>query len=270
MAGARFTDVDVRRPDLRKPFPRRFRSRLAGQTVVTLSRRAKYLLGTLSSNETLLIHLGMSGSFRVDPPAGVPGNPDGPSGGLREPPEIDPHDHVLFRMSSGATIAYNDPRRFGTMDLLSPTALAKHRVLSKLGPEPLSSEFDGFALAQACRGKKTSLKAALLDQRVVAGLGNIYASEALHRAGLSPHRRASTIATPTGFPRDHAHRLAAAIKHVLKEAIDRTLKTTSYRSSRFRVYDREGEPCRRTNCVGVIRRQTQGGRSTFYCPICQR
>lgn len=270
LAGARFADVDVRRPDLRKPFPRRFRSRLAGQTVLTLSRRAKYLLGTLSSSETLLIHLGMSGSFRVDPPAGMPGNPDRSRGSRRERPEIDPHDHVLFRMSSGATIAYNDPRRFGIMDLLSPTALANHRVLSKLGPEPLSSEFDAFALARACRGKKTSLKAALLDQRVVAGLGNIYVSEALHRAGLSPHRRASTIATPTGLPRDHARRLTAAIKYVLKEAIARTLNPTAYRSSRFRVYDREGERCPRTNCAGVIMRSTQAGRSTFYCPICQR
>ncbi len=172
-------------------------------------------------------------------------------------------------MSSGATIAYNDPRRFGLMNLLSTTALANHPVLSKLGPEPLAPSFDGFALARACRGKKTSLKAALLDQRVVAGLGNIYVSEALHRAGLSPRRRASTIATPSGAPRPSAHRLAASIKQVLTEAVARTVKPASYRSSRFRVYDREGQPCRRARCGGIIKRQTQGGRSTFYCPVCQ-
>ena len=265
MTRARFDDVEVRRPDLRRPFPRRFRIRLAGQTVLVLSRRAKYLLAALSSEETLLIHLGMSGSFRIDPPV-----ERHVARGNGEPAEADPHDHVLFRMSSGATIAYNDPRRFGIMDLLSPAALAKHPVLSRLGPEPLSTSFDAFTLARACRGKKTSLKAALLDQRVVAGLGNIYASEALYRAGLSPQRCASTIATPTGAPRGHAHRLTAAIKQVLSEAIARTLSSASYRSSRFRVYDREGEPCRRARCGGVIRRRTQGGRSTFYCPVCQR
>jgi len=252
MTGKGFDAVEVRRPDLRKPFPRGFRRRLTGQTVLALTRRAKYLLATLSSTDTLLIHLGMSGSFRIDHA------------------EVDPHDHVVFRMSSGATIAYNDPRRFGVMDLLSPAAFAKHPILSRLGPEPLSTAFDAFALARACRGKKTSLKAALLDQRVVAGLGNIYVSEALHRAGLSPRRRASTIATQAGAPREHAHRLTSAIKHVLREAIARTSNPASYRSGRFRVYDREGEPCRRARCGGVIRRQTQSGRSTFYCPICQR
>jgi formamidopyrimidine-DNA glycosylase len=256
MTGARFTDVTIRRPDLRRPFPRRFRARLTGQTVLVLSRRAKYILATLSSGETLLIHLGMSGSFSV-------------VSTKDEPDEFDRHDHVVFRMSSGGTIAYNDPRRFGLMDLLSSAALAKHPVLSRLGPEPLSSSFDGFALAQACRGRKTSLKAALLDQRVVAGLGNIYVSEALHRAALSPRRRASTIATPAGAPRDAAHRLASAIKQVISEAVARTLQPASYRSARFRVYDREGEACRRTGCGGVIRRQAQAGRSTFYCPVCQ-
>jgi formamidopyrimidine-DNA glycosylase len=249
---AAFADVEIRRPDLRGPFPKRFRSRLTGQSVRQLSRRAKYLLATLSSGETLLMHLGMSGSFRV-----------GPGG-------ADPHDHVVFHMSSGATVSYNDPRRFGVMDLLSPGALAKHRVLSRLGPEPLSPAFDAVALARACKGKKTSLKAALLDQRVVAGLGNIYVSEALHRGRLSPNRRASTIATPSGAPRAHAYRLASAIKQVLTEAVARTLDPGSYRSSRFRVYDREGEPCRRSRCAGVIRRRTQAGRSTFYCPVCQK
>jgi formamidopyrimidine-DNA glycosylase len=250
---ASFLEVELRRPDLRRPFPRRFRQRLAGQTVLALTRRAKYLLATLSSRETLLIHLGMSGSFSINTLA------------------LDPHDHVVFRMSSGAVIAYHDPRRFGLMDLLRPRDLAEHPVLSKLGPEPLSAAFDGAALAHACKGKTTSLKAALLDQRVVAGLGNIYVVEALHRASLSPRRRASTIATSSGAPRDSAHRLAAAIKEVLNEAIARQERPGSYRSSsRFRVYDREGEACRRASCGGVVKRLAQGGRSTFYCPLCQR
>ena len=255
MTGASFADVQIRRPDLRQPFPRRFRHRLRGQTVLALSRRAKYILATLSSGETLLIHLGMSGSFSI-------------GSTTDNARSIDRHDHVVFHLSSGAVIAYNDPRRFGLMDLLPVEALAQHPVLSRLGPEPLSPSFDGFALAQACKGRKTSLKAALLDQRVVAGLGNIYASEALHRAALSPRRRASTIATPAGTPREPAHRLASAIRQVLTEAIERSLKP-SHRSSRFRVYDRENGPCRRVRCPGVIRRRALAGRSTFYCPVCQ-
>lgn len=263
MAHTRIDDVDVRRPDLRAPFPRRFRARLVGQTVEALTRRAKYLLARLSSAETLLMHLGMSGSFRVD------------AGGDRfdadegAPSGAELHDHVVFYMASGATVTFNDPRRFGVMDLLTPAELASHPVLSRLGPEPLSDDFDAAALAQACRGKRVSLKVALLDQRVVAGLGNIYAAEALHLAGLSPRRRASTVATPGGAPRASAVRLAAAIKQVLTAAIDRKM-SAQYRTARFRVYDREAEACRRANCGGTVRRITQAGRSTFYCPACQR
>jgi formamidopyrimidine-DNA glycosylase len=248
-------DVDVRRPDLRVPFPRRFRARLVGQTVLTLTRRAKYLLAALSSRETLIVHLGMSGSFRVDAS-------NDPSA------DADRHDHVVIHMSSGAAVTFNDPRRFGLMTLLTPAQLARHPVLSRLGPEPLSPDFDAAALARACRGRKTALKAALLDQRVVAGIGNIYASEALHLAGLSPFRRASTIATAAGAPREAAERLTEAIKRVLTTAIKRASAT--YRSSRFRVYDREGERCLRHGCGGTIKRRTQAGRSTFYCPVCQR
>ena len=252
----RIDDVDVRRPDLRDPFPRRFRARLAGQTVERFIRRAKYLLAALTSEETLAMHLGMSGSFHVSPPG--------------EPPrEVDTHDHVIFRMSSGAAIAFNDPRRFGMMTLLTPKQLAMHPVLSALGPEPLSDAFDAAALARACRGRKTPLKLALLDQRIVAGLGNIYAAEALHVAGLSPARAAGTIATVGGEPREPAYRLAAAVKQVLARAIARQT-STRYRAGRFRVYDRESEPCPRPDCGGTIRRRTQGGRSTFYCPRCQR
>ena len=172
-------------------------------------------------------------------------------------------------MSSGVIVTFNDPRRFGFMDLVPPGSWRSHPALGALGPEPLSAEFDARALARACRGKKTSLKVALLDQRLVAGLGNIYVVEALHRAGLSPHRQASTIATASGLPRPTAHRLTAAIKQVLTEAIDRVSKA-AHRSSRFRVYDREGERCRRARCGGTIRRRTQAGRSTFYCPVCQK
>ena len=259
---ARIAAVDLRRPDLRRPFPRHFAGRLTGQTVLALTRRAKYLLAALSSGETLLVHLGMSGSFRV-----LYARPAARAGSRTA--GADPHDHVVFHLSSGRAIAFNDPRRFGVMDLVAAGRLDEHPALSRLGPEPLSDRFDAAALAAACRGKRTSLKAALLDQRVVAGLGNIYASEALHVAGLSPRRRASVLATPTGAPRDAAYRLAAAIKQVLREAVARQTGRT-YRDSRFLVYEREDEPCERANCRGSIRRLTQGGRSTYYCPVCQR
>jgi formamidopyrimidine-DNA glycosylase len=261
-AHQQITRVELRRPDLRSPFPRNFRARLEGQTVDSLTRRAKYLVAALSSRETLLMHLGMSGSFRVDGPgnAGVDGD-----GRSAEPGR---HDHVIFHLASGTVVTFNDPRRFGSMDLLTPNQLARHGVLSGLGPEPLSSAFDAVALARACRGKKVSLKVALLDQRVVAGLGNIYAVEALHAAGLSPFRRASTIATPSGAPRDSAIRLVRAIKRVLARAIDRQAR--DYRSSRFRVYDREGERCLRARCGGTVARRLQAGRSTFHCPVCQK
>lgn len=260
MKGARIEAVELRRPDLRRPFPPDFCARLLGQTVVELSRRGKYLLATLSSGDVLLAHLGMSGWFYITAP-------DAPKdGGLR----LEAHDHAIFRMSSGAVITFNDPRRFGMMDLLTPEERARHPVLSKLGPEPLSHEFDGVALARACQGRKTSLKAALLDQRVVAGLGNIYAAEALHCAGLAPHRRAGTIATPSGAPRESAHRLAAAVKRVVADAVARTVDPGRYRGARFRVYDREGKRCLRPRCGGIIRRRPQAGRSTFYCPVCQK
>jgi formamidopyrimidine-DNA glycosylase len=264
MAGARFDEVVLRRPDLRTPFPRRFRVRLVGCTVLALTRRAKYLVAALSSEETLLMHLGMSGSFHLLPAGTVEGSPGG-----RRADGLDRHDHVVFRMSSGALVTFNDPRRFGFMDLVPAGQLAAHPVLGALGPEPLSPEFDAFALARACRGRKTSLKVALLDQHVVAGLGNIYVSEALHAAGLSPFRLASTIATASGLPRPTAHRLAAAIKQVLTRAIDRRAGA-AYRSSRFRVYDRPGESCTTRRCGGTIARRTQAGRSTFYCRGCQR
>jgi formamidopyrimidine-DNA glycosylase len=255
LVGARIDEVVLRRPDLRAPFPERFAERLTGQTVLELHRRAKHLLADLSSRETLLMHLGMSGDFRVEPAGG--------------PHVLDPHDHVIVRLSTGAEVIFNDPRRFGAMDLVLTDGLADHPVLSGLGPEPLSAAFTPAVLARACRGRKAPLKAALLDQRIVAGLGNIYAAEALHRARLSPFRRAASIATPTGAPREAAARLVPAIKQVLDEAIQRAANA-GYRGGRFRVYDREGRPCRRRGCGGIIRRRTQAGRSTFWCPVCQK
>lgn len=259
MRGRRIVQVELRRPDLRVPFTEGLSDRVAGRRVREVARRAKYLLIHLSSGDTLLAHLGMSGSFEI-------------ARGLRRGAArvvLDAHDHVVLWMSSGTTIMFNDPRRFGIMQLLAPAELAAHPVLSRLGPEPLSEAFDANTLARACRGRRVSLKAALLDQRVVAGLGNIYAAEALHVAKLSPRRRASTIATRTGAPREGAHRLAAAIKQVLGAAIVRQASAV-YRSARFRVYDREGGACPRRGCPGVILRTLQGGRSTFYCPVCQR
>ena len=248
MEGARFETVITHRPNLRTAFPPDFAARLQGHTVRSLERRGKYLLAELSSREILVMHLGMSGSFRVNAEADL----------------SDRHDHVVFRMSSGATIVFNDPRRFGFMDIISPHALADRRGVGTLGPEPLSDAFTAASLARACRGKRTSLKAALSDQRVVAGLGNIYVVEALHRAHLSPRRRASTIATPAGAPRDAAVRLVQAIKRVLNDAI------AGKYDDGFRVYDREGRRCPTRGCPGVIRRITQSARSTFCCPICQR
>jgi formamidopyrimidine-DNA glycosylase len=258
MRDARIEHVVLRRPDLRTRFPRRFAARLEGRTVLAVERRAKYLLVRVSSGETLIMHLGMSGSFRIE---------TGTDGGARV--ERGRHDHVIFDLSSGTAVVFNDPRRFGFMDLAAPGRLPAHPTISTLGPEPLSAAFDAPTLARACAGKKTSLKAALLDQRVVAGLGNIYVSEALHVAGLSPGRQAKTIATPAGTPRDAAYRLTAAIKQVLERAIERA-SGASYRGARFLVYDREGERCRRRGCGGTVCRRTQAGRSTFYCRSCQR
>jgi formamidopyrimidine-DNA glycosylase len=251
---ARIEAVELRRPDLRRPFPRRFVQRATGQTITALTRRAKYLLAPLSSGETLLMHLGMSGAFRVV---------RGPDAAL------DAHDHVVFHLSSGRAVVFNDPRRFGMIDLVPAGRLGRHPVLSRLGPEPLSDAFDGAALARSCRGKRTSLKAALLDQRVVAGLGNIYASEALHAARLSPRRAAAVLSTSRGTPTEAAHRLAAAVKTILNAAIARQSQGL-YRGARFAVYDRQGERCTRPGCAGTIRGIVQAGRTTYFCPVCQR
>src|ERR1700722_3094204 len=214
MEGERFVKVEVRRGDLRWPLPKNFAERLKGKTVTGLGRRAKYLLADLSSGDVLLMHLGMSGSFHVF-------QENGKHLGryYHERSKHVAHDHVVFHMSSGASVTFNDPRRFGSMKLVARDKLDAEPLLKNLGPEPLGNEFDDAMLAHACKGKKTSLKAALLDQRVVAGLGNIYVCEALHRAKLSPNRLGSRIADRNGEPNEHAKQLVDSIKTVLNAAI---------------------------------------------------
>jgi formamidopyrimidine-DNA glycosylase len=284
MEGSRIVKAEVRRKDLRFAFQKDFVARLTGQTVTGLGRRAKYLMADLASGDVLLMHLGMSGSFRV-----VTGDAPTVPGQFHHPRSEDrAHDHVVFHMSSGAKIVFNDPRRFGYMKIIARNELDDEPLLSGLGPEPLVNEFDATMLARACANKKTSLKAALLDQRVVAGLGNIYVCEALYRSHLSPRRLAATLATkagrridnPGGQATDHAKRLVAAIHAVLNQAIKaggsslrdhrQTTGELGYFQHSFAVYDREGEPCQTAKCSGVVRRFTQNGRSTFWCPKCQK
>jgi formamidopyrimidine-DNA glycosylase len=275
MEGARFRKVEARRPDLRFPFPKDFAARLKDQTVTGLGRRAKYLLADLSSGDVLVMHLGMSGSFRIARNGG-----EDAVGEFHHPRnEEATHDHVVFHMSSGATVTFNDPRRFGFMTLIPRTELAEAKMMRAIGPEPLGNEFNAELLAAACAGKRTSLKAALSDQRVVAGLGNIYVCEALYRAKLSPKRMASTIADRTGRPNERAEALVESIRAVLNEAIvagGSTLRDHRQPEGElgmfqhtFRVYDRERKACPRRD-GGKIRRIVQVGRSTFYCPVCQR
>ena len=252
MEGARIRRVLARRPTLRYPLGHDFVRRLEGRTVGALRRRAKYLVAEISSGDVLVMHLGMSGWFRV----------------VRGDRDFEKHDHVVFEMSSGAAVVFSDPRRFGFMKLMSRAAFVNDMTIRTLGPEPLERGFDAEALVGALRGRKTSVKAALLDQRIVAGLGNIYVAEALHRAGISPKRAAGSLVTRTGEPKPELRRLAAAIKAALDDAIAHQHRAGG--EDRFRVYDREGLRCPRRGCAGIIRRVVQSGRSTFYCSICQR
>ncbi len=263
LEGRRLVRIEALRPDLRFPLPRDFGRRLKGRRVAAIGRRGKFLLFGLEGGLTLIAHLGMSGRFRIF------------SGTA---PVLEPHDHVIFETESGDTIRFNDPRRFGFMDLVDTDGLASHPMLKKLGPEPLAGEFDGPALAVALKGRKAPIKAALLDQSVIAGLGNIYACEALFRAGLSPKRKAATVQG------GRAEKLALAIRTVLTEAIAaggsslrnhrRPDGELGYFQHSFAVYGRAGEPC--PGCVcdpapgGGIQRITQSGRSTFYCAKKQR
>jgi formamidopyrimidine-DNA glycosylase len=270
MVGARIERAELRRGDIRFPFPPRFAERLSGRRVEGLSRRAKYLLIALEGGETLIAHLGMSGSFRIE---------DSTPGAFRTPRSKDPkHDHVVLSLDNGKTVTYNDPRRFGFMDLHATADLDANRHLVGLGEEPLSPDFDGKRLAALFAGSRAPLKSALLDQKRIAGLGNIYVCEALWRAKLSPFRPAGDLANARGGPTRAANALASAIRAVLEEAVaagGSTLRDhrqadgeLGYFQHSFAVYDREGAACPR--CGAILLRDAQSGRSTFYCPVCQK
>jgi formamidopyrimidine-DNA glycosylase len=270
LEGARLVHVLARRPDLRFPLPDDFRARLEGATVQSLERRAKYLLARLDTGETLVMHLGMTGRFDIEAKGAV----TRPGVFVRPGPEGAKHAHVVFDTDAGHRIVYCDPRRFGFMGLVPTTHLTEHPWFLGMGPEPLGSLFDAVSLAKSLAGRSQAIKTLLLDQRIVAGLGNIYVCEALHRAHISPLKPGGKVAKA---------RLAAlvdAIRSVLEEAIDaggstlRDFASTDgalgYFQHRFRAYGREDQPCLTRGCRGVIRRTVQGARSTFYCPVCQK
>jgi formamidopyrimidine-DNA glycosylase len=275
MEGRAFARVELRRGDLRAPFPPRFAARLKGRTVAALRRRGKFLLADLDDDTVLVMHLGMSGSFRIesDDAAATPGAYYHPRGKLRA------HDHVVFHMSSGARIVFNDPRRFGLMDLAPRAEIDTRPPFDTIGVEPLGPDFSGPTLARLFAGRAAPVKALLMDQRLIAGVGNIYACEALWRARISPSRPAGRFATRTGKPTIAAERLAGAVREVLEAAIAaggsslrdhiRATGELGEFQHTFAVYDREGKPCPR-NDRGIVRRAVHAGRSTFYCPVCQR
>ena len=265
MQGARFKKVEQRRENLRFPFPDCFVQRLEGAEILQLRRRAKYILVDLSSDETLILHLGMSGRVSIN----------GAKEGTKQA-----HDHVVFHLSNKDVVTYNDPRRFGFMVLARTSELETHDFFKDLGPEPLGNAFDEIMLASKAKGRKTPLKSFFLDQKVVAGLGNIYVLEALHQVGLSPLKPASVLATKTGKPKPITSSLVVAIRDVLNDAIasgGSTLKdyakadgSLGYFQHAFQVYGREGEPCLKKGCGGTVKRIQQSGRSSFYCPTCQK
>jgi formamidopyrimidine-DNA glycosylase len=273
MQGRRIVSVTLRRGDLRFPLPERFAERLEGRRVQDLARRAKYLLAHLDNADTLLVHLGMSGRITVLPRAGRARR------AVRDGQGEGAHDHVIFAMENGTRIVYADPRRFGMMDLVAARDLDRYWLLKDLGAEPLGEGFHSAYLAHALHRRRTSLKAALLDQRTIAGLGNIYACEALFRAGLSPRRIAATVA-PKGRPTLRSDAIVAAVRSVLTDALaagGSTLRdyaradgTLGYFQHAFEVYDREGHPCPRPGCGGTVKRIVQGARASYFCPRCQR
>jgi formamidopyrimidine-DNA glycosylase len=264
MEGQRIATAQVNRPDLRFPLPEKMAERLTGQTVLNLRRRSKYILADLTSGETLLIHLGMSGRMLIS--GAILGEFHHPH------PAPQKHDHVVLSMDSGAQITFNDARRFGSMDLMPTADWQAHKLLAGLGPEPLGNDFNETYLAQRLKGRATPIKSALLDQTVLSGLGNIYVCEVLHRAKIAPNRLAKDL-TPS-----ETAQLVPLIRTVLTEAIEaggsslRDYRQTDgelgYFQHTFRVYDREGQPC--TTCGTPIMRLVQSGRSSFYCPNCQR
>ncbi len=281
MADATFVRVEQRRPDLRFPFPADFAGRLGGRRVVRLERRSKYLKLALDSGETLVMHLGMSGRFTVAPAESH--DPASDAGGLgrftHNSAPAEPHDHVVFHMSSGATVTYNDPRRFGFMLLIASDEVDRHKLFASLGIEPLGDAFTADALRSVAAGRSVDLKALLLDQSAVAGLGNIYVAEALHEAGLSPRRSAASLASRSPQAAQRRDRLVTAIRSVLERAVaaggstlrdhQQTDGTLGYFQNQHRVYDRAGEACLLPGCRGTVRRIVQSGRSTFWCPGCQ-
>lgn len=270
MEGQRIAQAEVRREGLRWPFPAGMAGRLSGARVERLRRRSKYLLADLDTGETLLVHLGMTGRMTVSGVAApwVPGRFH------HAHPLPEKHDHVVFDMADGARVTFNDARRFGAMDLMATEGAEAHPLLAGLGPEPLGNDFHADLLAVRLKGRRGPIKALLLDQRLVAGLGNIYVSEALHRAGIHPERAGGRIG------RARLEVLAREIRAVLSEAIEaggsslRDYRQADgelgYFQHSFRVYDREGAPCPTPGCTGTIRRIVQGGRSSYYCPACQR
>jgi len=271
LEGAKITKAQVNRPDLRWPFPERMAERLTGARVDQLRRRSKYILADLDTGETLIIHLGMSGRMVVSAPEG---SRDMLAQFHHLHPAPEKHDHVVLDTEAGARVTFNDARRFGAMDLAPTDAVESHWLLEGIGPEPLGNAFNEAYLVEAFKGRRSPVKTALLDQRVVAGLGNIYVCEVLFRAGISPLRHAGRIS------RDRVAYLVPIIREVLTEAIaagGSSLRDyvqsdgeLGYFQHSFRVYGREGEACQTPECQGVIRRKVQSGRSTFYCPVCQR
>lgn len=259
LEGRRLVRVEQRRANLRRPFPENFVSRLEGRRVERLARRAKYILGYLDDRAVLLIHLGMSGRMTIED---------------NRPEELEKHDHLVLTTEEGTVVRFNDARRFGLVDLIEEDEIETHPLLADIGPEPLGNTFNGPALAAALKGKNTPIKSAILDQKVVAGVGNIYACEALHRSNISPKRKATTVQG------GRADKLAGAIRDVLNAAIaaggstlrDHVQPTgeLGYFQHSFQVYGREGEICPTDGCGRKIHRIVQAGRSTFYCPTCQR
>jgi formamidopyrimidine-DNA glycosylase len=278
LAGARIRRVVQRRPDLRFPLPDRFVERLEGRTLERLDRRAKYILGYLDSSEVLAIHLGMTGRFTI---AVLDGAKAHQLGEFTHEAGHDPtHDHVVIETEAGATVTYNDARRFGYMSLIPSSGLAAHPHFKALGIEPLGEALTAAFLARKAEGRAADLKAFLMDQRIIAGLGNIYVCEALYRAGLNPTRAAGVLARRGGRATERGERLVTAIREVLEAAIaagGSTLRdyrhtdgSLGYFQHAFAVYGREGESCLTPGCPGIVRRAVQAGRSTFYCPRCQR
>jgi len=277
LVGNSFQSVEQRRKDLRFPLPKHFAQRLQGRTIDGLERRAKYLLARLDDGEVLVMHLGMTGRFRI---ARANGEMTKPGAFAHRQTKVPKHEHIVFHLADGAAVRYSDTRRFGFMDLIPEAELERHALFHRLGIEPLGEDLTGEWLASKLKGKTASIKAALLDQRLIAGIGNIYACEALYRAGISPLRKAGTLATKTGKSTKKTEALVKAIKAVLEEAIragGSSLRDYARADGRlgrfqhrFKVYGREEKPCRSKDCSGVVRRIVQNGRSSFYCSHCQR